>query len=157
MGAHLGVHDAVKIDAPAIIQGGAKICHGAHISGSIIGACAVVGDCSSVKDSIIFDLGKLYASNTLIRSVLGYNSSLGAGAASTDIKLDRSTVSVLTPEGMFFPGTNNLGAIIGDCTRIGANAVLNPGCIIDDHSLIYPLCSVSGYIPPYSIIKSGVS
>lgn len=148
---------SVKIDAPAIIQSGAKICHGAHISGSIIGACAVVGDHSSVRDSVIFDIGKLYASNTLVRSVLGYNSSLGAGAVAADIKLDRSTVSVLTPEGMFFPGTNNLGAIIGDCTRIGANSVLNPGCIIDDHTLVHPLCSVSGYIPPYSIVKSGLS
>ena len=145
---------SVKINARAIIGSGARICHGAHISGSIIGSYALIGDNSLVKNSIVFDMGKLYASNSVLSSIIGYNANLGAGASSYDTKLDSTNIEICLPEGIYLPGLSKLGSIVGEAARIGTNAVLNPGSVVDEHSIIYPLCSVNGYIPPYSVMKS---
>ena len=99
-------------------------------------------------------MGKLYASNCVLSSIIGYNANLGAGASSYDTKLDSTNIEICLPEGVYLPGLSKLGSIVGEAARIGTNAVLNPGSIIDEHSIIYPLCSVNGYIPPYSVMKS---
>ena len=45
--------------------------------------------------------------------------------------------------------------MLGDHAEIGCNSVLNPGTIIGKHSNVYPLSSVRGVVPEYSIYKTG--
>ena len=46
------------------------------------------------------------------------------------------------------------GAILSDFVEVGCNSVLNPGTVIADHSNVYPLSSVRGFVPGNSIYKS---
>ena len=41
-----------------------------------------------------------------------------------------------------------------DSAEVGCSTVLNPGTILGKGSIVYPLCSVRGYIPENSILKN---
>ena len=51
------------------------------------------------------------------------------------------------------PDLRKFGAIIGDRSEIGCNAVLNPGSIIGRDCIIYPGTNFRGVLPGNSIIK----
>jgi len=54
---------------------------------------------------------------------------------------------------VYSTGLRKFGAILGDHAETGCNSVLNPGTLIGPGSLVYPNTTVSGYIPPESIVK----
>lgn len=144
---------SAKIEAPAIIGGGARLCHGSVVSGSVIGAFSNVGELSVVKDSITFDRSRLCGQNSLLSSIIGYESVIGNGSAVADSRLDGLNVTVDMPEGLYVTGRGRLGAVICDGVKIGSLCVINPGSVIDAGSTVYPMTSVSGYVYPYSAVK----
>ena len=53
-----------------------------------------------------------------------------------------------------FPtGQTWFGSVVGDDSSIGALCLLQPGTVIGQRCLVYPRCSVSGYIPSDSIVR----
>ncbi len=142
-----------KIEAPAIICGGARICNHTLVERSIIGSFCTVGEMSTVKNSITFDRSHLCGHNSLSHSILGYEAMLGEGTMVSDTRLDALNVSIVLPDGTYFLGRSHFGAVICDGAKIGASCVVNPGSVIDSNALIYPLSSVSGYVQPYTNIK----
>ena len=88
-------------------------------------------------------------------SVLGYRSHTGAGAITSNVKSDKSLVSVKGEDGAVIPtGLKKFGAMLGDFVEVGCNSVLNPGTVVGRNTNIYPLSSVRGSIPPNSIFKA---
>ena len=140
----------VKLTAPVIICGGAKICHYCHIECSVIGSFSQISEFSAVKSSIIFDKVRLFGHNSVNSSILGYECALGEGVTVSDRRIDGLNVSFETSKGVCVTDKRTLGAIICDGAVIGASSVINPGSIIDFNAKILPLSSVSGYVPPYS-------
>lgn len=142
-----------KIEAPAIICGGARICNHTTVERSIIGSFCTVGEMSTVKNSITFDRSRLCGHNSLSHSILGYEAILGEGSMVADTRLDALNVSINLPDGTYFSGRSHLGAVICDGAKIGALCTVNPGTVIDSNAQIYPLSSVSGYVRPYANVK----
>lgn len=143
------------LTGPLIIDEFAEIRHCAYIRGNvIIGKNAVVGNSTEIKNSILFDGVQVPHYNYVGDSILGYKSHMGAGSITSNVKSDKSVVKVTYSGGKIDTGLKKFGAIIGDCTEIGCNAVLNPGTIIGRNSNIYPLSSVRGFVPENSIYKS---
>ena len=142
-----------KIDAPAIICGGAKICHFSSVSSSVIGAFSYVGEGSCVKNSILFDRSRLCGMNCFLHSILGYRSVIGQGTTVPDKRLDEMSVSFDMPEGIYVSGKSHMGSVVCDDVNVGASCVINPGSVLDVGSKIYPLTSVSGYMYPYTTVK----
>ena len=87
-------------------------------------------------------------------SILGYKSHMGAGSITSNVKSDKTPVSVKGKNEKFETGLKKMGAILGDNVEVGCNSVLNPGTIIGQNSNVYPLSSVRGTIPANSIYKS---
>ena len=81
---------------------------------------------------------------------------MGAGSITSNIKSDKTNVSVRDPEGNIETGRRKIGAILGDNVEVGCNSVLNPGTIVCRRSNIYPCSCVRGVIPPDSIYKDQV-
>ena len=143
------------IGAPCIICEEAEIRHCAFIRGAaIVGRGAVVGNSVELKNCILFDGAQVPHFNYVGDSILGYRSHMGAGAITSNVKGDKTIVTVLAGNERIETGRKKLGAILGDYAEIGCNCVLNPGTVIGRHTQVYPLSSVRGYVPSESIYKA---
>lgn len=142
------------IAGPVIIDENAEIRHCAFIRGSaIIGKNCVVGNSTELKNVILFDNVQVPHYNYVGDSVLGYKAHMGAGAITSNVKGDRSPVSVTLEGERISTGLKKFGAMLGDNVEVGCNSVLNPGTVIGSNSQIYPLSSVRGSVPENSIYK----
>ncbi len=143
------------IGGPCIVCPDAEIRHGAFIRGSaIVGAGAVVGNSVELKNCVLFDGVQVPHFNYVGDSILGYKSNMGAGAVTSNVKSDKTPVSIVCTGERLATGRKKLGAMLGDFVEVGCNSVLNPGTVIGSHSNVYPLSSVRGYVPGNSIYKS---
>ena len=150
------IFPSVYIKGPCIICSGAEVRHSAFIRGSvIIGAGAVVGNSTELKNSILFDGVQAPHFNYVGDSILGYKSHMGAGSITSNLKSDKTLVTVKAEDGTVETGVKKVGAFLGDYVEVGCNSVLNPGTVIGKGSMIYPLSCVRGVVPANSIYKTG--
>jgi len=143
------------IAAPCIIDEEAEIRHCAFIRGSVIvGKNCVVGNSTEMKNSIIFDNVQIPHFNYVGDSILGYKAHLGAGAVTSNVKSDKTLVTIKNGEERVETGLKKFGAMVGDFTEVGCNSVLCPGSVIGRNCTIYPLSRVRGYLKENSIFKA---
>ena len=149
------VAPTAHIGGPCIICEGAEIRHCAFIRGcAIVGRGAVVGNSVELKNCILFDKVQVPHFNYVGDSILGYKSHMGAGAITSNVKSDKTPVTVSFKGEKVETGRKKFGAMLGDNVEVGCNSVLNPGTVIGSRSNVYPLSSVRGYVPENSIHKS---
>lgn len=143
------------IGGPCIIDSGAEIRHCAYIRGSaIVGKGAVVGNSCELKNCVLFDGVQVPHFNYVGDSILGYKSHMGAGAITSNVKSDKTPVTVKAEDEAIETGRKKLGAILGDNVEVGCNSVLCPGTVIGKNSNVYPLSRVRGVVPAGSIFKA---
>ena len=147
---------SATVSAPCIIGKDTELRTGAFIRGSVIvGDGCVVGNSCELKNAILFDCVQVPHFNYIGDSILGWHSHMGAGSITSNVKSDKTLVTVKGEDGEAIPtGLKKFGAMLGDFVEVGCNSVLNPGTVIGRNTNIYPLSSVRGTVPPNSIFKS---
>lgn len=162
MGSQIWVHQTAKIahsaflGAPCIIGPHTEVRHCAFIRGSaLVGANCVVGNSVELKNVILFDNVQVPHYNYVGDSILGYRSHMGAGSITSNVKSDKTLVTVKDGDEKIETGRKKFGAILGDCVEVGCNSVLNPGTVIGPRSNVYPLSCVRGAVPGDCIYKTG--
>lgn len=160
--AQVWAHKTAKIaptaylGAPCIIGPDTEVRHCAFIRGSaLVGAGCVVGNSVELKNVILFDNVQTPHYNYVGDSILGYKSHMGAGSITSNVKSDKTLVTVHNEGRSIETGRKKFGAILGDCVEVGCNSVLNPGTVIGPRSNVYPVSCVRGVIPADSIYKTG--
>ena len=149
------IFQSAYIGAPSIIGENTEVRHCAFIRGSaLIGKNCVVGNSTELKNVILFDNVQVPHYNYVGDSILGYKSHMGAGSITSNVKYDKSLVTVKDGTKKIETGLKKFGAILGDFVEVGCNSVLDPGTIIGKNTTIYPLSSVRGVIPENSIYKN---
>lgn len=149
------VFPSAYIAAPCIIDENAEIRHCAFIRGGVIvGKSCVVGNSTEMKNAIIFDNVQIPHFNYVGDSVLGFKAHLGAGAITSNVKSDKTPVTVLKDGKKIETGLKKFGAMVGDFTEVGCNSVLCPGTVIGKNCTVYPLSRVRGFLKENSIFKS---
>lgn len=142
------------LHGPLIICDHAEVRHCAFIRGSaIVGENCVVGNSTELKGSILFNCVQTPHYNYIGDSVLGYKSHTGAGVITSNLKSDKSMVTILFEGDKLDTNRKKFGAIVGDNTEVGCNSVLNPGTVLGRNTTVYPLSMVRGYVPESSIYK----
>ena len=142
------------LGAPCIIGTGTEVRHCAYIRGSaLVGENCVVGNSVELKNVILFDNVQVPHYNYVGDSILGYKSHMGAGAVTSNVKSDKTPVTVKNGDEKIETGLKKFGAMLGDWVEVGCNSVLNPGTVIGRHSNVYPTSCVRGVIPENSIWK----
>lgn len=142
------------INGPTIIGKNAEIRHCAYIRGkAIVGEGAVVGNSTELKNVILFNKVQVPHYNYVGDSILGYKAHMGAGSITSNIKSDRSNVTIKVDADKIDTGLIKMGAMLGDHVEVGCNSVLNPGTVVGKHSNIYPLSMVRGFVPENCIFK----
>ena len=146
------------LGAPCIIGAGTEIRHCAFIRGSaLVGENCGVGNSVELKNVILFDNVQVPHYNYVGDSILGYKSHMGAGAVTSNVKSDKTLVTVKNGDEKIETGLKKFGAMLGDWVEVGCNSVLYPGTVIGPHSNVYPTSCVRGFVPEHSIWKnSGV-
>lgn len=144
------------LNGPLIIDEGTEVRPGAFIRGkAIIGKNCVVGNSTEIKNDVIFNNVQVPHYNYVGDSVLGFHSHMGAGSITSNVKSDKTLVSVKDRNSeVIETGYKKFGAMLGDYVEVGCNSVLNPGTVIGAHTNVYPLSMVRGVIPAYSIVKN---
>lgn len=149
------IFPSAYIGAPCIIDHGAEVRHCAFIRGSaIVGKNAVVGNSTELKNVVLFDNVQVPHYNYVGDSILGYKAHMGAGSITSNVKSDKTLVTVHIPDAPIETGRKKFGAILGDNVEVGCNSVLNPGTVVGRCSNIYPVSCVRGVVPANSIYKA---
>ena len=110
----------------------------------IVGDGVVMGNSCEFKNCILCDEAQVPHFNYVGDSILGFRAHLGAGVILSNVKLDHREISVVAADYTIPTGLTKFGAIIGDRTEIGCNAVLNPGTVIGRDCIIYPGANIRG-------------
>lgn len=142
------------LGGPLIIGPDTEVRHCAFIRGkALVGAGCVVGNSTELKNVILFNCVQVPHYNYVGDSILGYRSHMGAGSITSNVKSDKTLVTIHAEGEKIETGLKKVGAILGDFVEVGCNSVLNPGTIIGHHSNVYPLSMVRGFIKDHSIYK----
>lgn len=142
------------LGGPCIIGEHTEVRHCAFIRGSaLVGNGCVVGNSVELKNVIIFDDVQVPHYNYVGDSILGYQSHMGAGSITSNVKADKTNVVIKSETDSIETGLKKVGAFLGDYAEIGCNSVLNPGSVIGRHSNVYPLSMVRGVVQANSIYK----
>ncbi|MBI2012186.1 glucose-1-phosphate thymidylyltransferase [Candidatus Daviesbacteria bacterium] len=148
------VDPTAKILGPAIIGANTVIGFNALIRENVItGSDCIIGHGTEVKNSIILNNSFFSHMSYIGDSVIGNNINFGGGAKTGNLRLDKAPVTVKIGEEIIETGLEKFGAVVGDNTKIGINAVLNPGTILGKNCIVYPLVSVNGVFAENSKIK----
>lgn len=142
------------IHGPAIIGPNTEVRQCAFIRGNaLVGANCVVGNSTELKNVILFDCVQVPHYNYVGDSILGYKSHMGAGSITSNVKSDKTLVTVCVGNTRIETGRKKFGAMLGDFVEVGCNSVLNPGTVIGRRTNVYPLSMVRGFVPENSIYK----
>lgn len=148
------IYPTAFVKGPCIIGQGSEVRHSAFIRGSvIIGRNCTVGNSTEIKNTVLSDGVQVPHFNYVGDSILGYKAHLGAGAVISNVKSDKSDVSVIVGTRKLTTGLKKFGAIIGDAAEIGCGSVICPGTLIGKNSVIYPLVRVRGSVEEGRIVK----
>ena len=142
------------LGAPCIIGAETEVRHCAFIRGSaLVGKKCVVGNSVELKNVILFDNVQTPHYNYVGDSILGYKSHMGAGSITSNVKSDKTLVTVKNGAERIETGRKKFGAILGDHVEVGCNSVLNPGTVLGRRASVYPTSCVRGCVPEDHIYK----
>ena len=143
------------LGGPCIIGAGTEVRHCAFIRGSaLVGNDCVVGNSVELKNVILFDGVQVPHFNYVGDSILGHFAHMGAGSVTSNVKSDKTLVTVKDGDRKIETGLKKFGAMVGDYVEVGCNSVLNPGTVAGRRSNVYPTSCVRGVVPADSIWKN---
>ncbi len=133
------IEEGVVLKPPVIVSKGCFIAAHAYLRGGVfLGENVTVGPGCEVKSSFIFAGSALAHFNFVGDSLVGSLVNLEAGAIVANHFNERmdKRIFVKLNGAMSDTGVTKFGALIGDGTRIGANAVTTPGTILPPGSIV---------------------
>lgn len=133
------VEQGAVLKSPAII--GPNCMVGAHAyfrEGVFLDQSVKIGSGCEIKNSIIFSGTAIAHFNYVGNSVIGRYVNFEAGSIAANHYNERvdKQISVLYRGEVIDSGVNKFGSLVGDSSRIGANAVLSPGTILERNSIV---------------------
>ena len=105
---------------------------------------SIVGHCSEIKHSILLPGSKAPHFNYVGDSILGKGVNLGAGVKLSNLRNDGGEVFLRIGEERIASGLRKFGAVLGEDTQLGCNAVTNPGTVLGSRSTVWPNTTVTG-------------
>lgn len=141
----IAIHHTANVEAHCVIKGPAIISEGVFVGahaylrgGVFLDKNVVIGPGSEIKSSIILSATALAHFNFVGDSIIGSNVNMEAGSviANHFNERDDKTIFVLINGTRMAINSQKFGALVGDSSRIGANAVLSPGTILPLKSIV---------------------
>ena len=129
----------VTFKGPVIVGKNCFIASGAYLRGGVfLGENVKIGPSCEVKSSFVFSNSNLAHLNYVGNSLVGSNVNLEAGSVIANRFNEREdkTIKVTVDGKEIILPTEKFGSLIGDHSKIGANAVISPGIILKKKSVV---------------------
>ncbi len=147
------IRSGAYIEGPTYISEGCDIGPNCYIrSSTCLGPGVKVGASVEVKNSIIMSKTHVPHHNYVGDSILGERCNLGAGTKVANLRFDDKPVKVTFKGQLIDSGRRKLGVIMGDDVKTGINAMIDPGTIVFENSIIGPGAIARGNVGPGSKI-----
>lgn len=141
----VAIHKTATVESGAVLKG--PLIVGPHCfiaagaclrNGNWVADRCTLGPGSELKSSFVFSGSKLAHFNFVGDSILGEDVNLEAGSIVCNHRNERSDKEVLVrlDNQLHRTGCQKFGAVVGDRVRIGANAVLAPGAILQPGTVV---------------------
>ncbi len=133
------IENNVTIKSPAIIGKECYIGANAYFrEGVYLDESVKIGPGCEIKSSIICSNTAIAHFNYIGNSIIGRNINFEAGSIAANHYNERAVkkISVLYNSEIIETNSDKFGSLIGDNSRIGANAVLSPGTILPKNSIV---------------------
>lgn len=133
------IEQGVTLKGSMIISENCFIGANAYLRGPIfLGSSVKIGPSSEVKQSIVFSHSAIAHFNYVGNSILGSQVNLEAGSICANHYNERQDKRIFVSLGglVIDTKTEKFGSIIGDNSKVGANAVLSPGTILEKNSVV---------------------
>ena len=141
----LAVHHSARIEAGAVVKGSAIIgpncfiAAGAYLRGGVyLEQDCIIGPSSELKTSVMLARSKLAHMNFVGNSIIGADVNIEAGAVIANHRNEREdrNIRIVYRGQVIDTGVSKFGALVGDGSRIGANAVVAPGALLEPASIV---------------------
>ncbi|WP_335966792.1 DapH/DapD/GlmU-related protein [Galbibacter sp. PAP.153] len=139
------VHNTAIVEAGAVIKPpciiGSNSFVGANAylrEGVFIGNNVKIGAGCEIKSSFILNNSAVAHFNYIGNSIIGHDVNFEAGSIAANHYNERENkeIWVLIGDNIIKTHTKKFGALVGDGSRIGTNAVLSPGTILQKKSIV---------------------
>ncbi|HUC24847.1 MAG TPA: hypothetical protein VMA73_19210 [Streptosporangiaceae bacterium] len=133
------VASSAVVTGPAIVSAGCRVGHGALLRDGVwAGEEAVIGPHSEIKGSLLLAGSAAAHRNYVGNSIVGAQVNLEAGAVLANHFNERADkqISVMLDGQVIATGLTKFGALVGDGSRVGANAVTSPGTLLPAGSVV---------------------
>ena len=114
---------------------------------------SLLGHASESKHALFLPGAKAPHFNYVGDSVLGSNVNLGAGVKLSNLRNDGEAIGIWLDDVRRATGLRKFGAIIGDGTQLGCNAVTNPGTVLGKSCMVHPNTTVGGFHAEGSVVR----
>jgi UDP-N-acetylglucosamine diphosphorylase / glucose-1-phosphate thymidylyltransferase / UDP-N-acetylgalactosamine diphosphorylase / glucosamine-1-phosphate N-acetyltransferase / galactosamine-1-phosphate N-acetyltransferase len=133
------IEENVTIKGPIIVNDGCFVGANAYMRGGVfLGEKTIIGPGCEIKSSYILSGSSLAHFNFVGDSLIGSYVNMEAGSVIANHYNERldKTIFVMVDKKKTAIDTTKFGALVGDHTKIGANAVLSPGTILAPQSVV---------------------
>ena len=133
------IENGVTLKSPIIIHENCFIGAHAYLRGGVfLGPETSIGPSSEIKSSIILNNSSVAHFNFIGDSIIGSNVNFEAGSITANHlnEMVDKQISVLYNSQIINTQTDKFGSLVGDNSKIGANAVLSPGTILGKYSVV---------------------
>ena len=142
---NIAIHKTATIEQGVIFKGTIIISENcfvganAYLRGPIFMSNSVkVGPSSEIKQSVIFDNSAIAHFNYIGNSIIGENINFEAGSICANHFNEKHDKRIFIKHNnqIIDTKTEKFGSLVGDNSKIGANAVLSPGTILEKNSIV---------------------
>lgn len=133
------VESGAMLKPPLILGPRCFVASGAYLrGGNWIESDCIFGPGAELKSSYMFAGSKLAHFNFVGDSILGERVNLEAGSIVCNYRNERpeKEIRIRTAQGIVGVDVDKFGALIGDGTRLGANAVVAPGALLKPNTVV---------------------
>jgi NDP-sugar pyrophosphorylase family protein len=142
---NIAIHKSARVEYGAVIKGPVIICEdcfiGAHAylrEGVYAGKSTTIGPGCEIKTSIILNNTSTSHFNFIGDSIVGKNVNFEAGSIIANHYNERTDkkIRVVHQSQIIQTHSEKFGALVGDHSCVGANAVLSPGTLLPPNTIV---------------------
>lgn len=133
------IENGVVLKSPIIICANVFIAANAYLRGGVyLGDFVSIGPGCEIKSSVICANSAIAHFNFIGDSIIGNHTNFEAGSLIANFHNDKTDKEIYVSyrSKIISTGVTKFGALVGDHSKIGANAVLSPGTILQPRTIV---------------------